>query len=111
MSFNKTLYWIFIIGINIVALIFIGIAFLTGPPGGGEGAPRMTPTEHFIRVGAYASIVSAVFSSLIYCISFIFRKVYFLNHAQLRKIFIVQLLSLLIVFLLAWIGVMGVDRH
>jgi hypothetical protein len=85
---------------NAVAFVFLGIAFLSGQP-----HDRFTPTEFMMRFFTYGLLVSVFFSGITLGLKFIFRKKSVASSLSYLKLFLVQMMILLFVFIIAFIKV------
>jgi uncharacterized protein YybS (DUF2232 family) len=86
-----------------IALVLIGITFLSAPSAGGDGSLQLSETEVILRRFIYIVIVSGIFAFLAYIIGYLFRTSIKITKKGLKKIFIYDFLFFILVFLLSYL--------
>jgi len=105
MNLKKQVYYLLLLVNNTMAFFLIGISFLSGPPPMDEkeivARSIIYRVDPFIRLNLYILIVSIVFSTIAYVLSFFFRRSMHLEKNNLKKIFLVELALFIGVFIIA----------
>jgi hypothetical protein len=100
--FAKILFYVLVLINNIIALVLIGISFLSGPSATGEGAEKNTEALIFFRHMFYGIIVSLIFAATSLLIGYLFKKTLNFSREALLKLFVGVFALLLFVFLIVY---------
>ncbi len=102
MNLYKFLFYILLIINNIIALFFISICFLSGPPSM-ESPNAISEVQLILRLTIYAIIVSLLFSLFAIVIVYIFRRCIILpQRITISKIFGIEFIMLMFIFLVIY---------
>jgi len=97
--FKKIVFYTLLLLNNILALGFISIIFLTGPPYSGNRPSKLTNADLFGRLVIYVVIVALVFSGVSFLIAYLFRKTFDFSSRTLVYLPIIEFLFFIVTFL------------
>jgi magnesium-transporting ATPase (P-type) len=103
LNIQRILYVLLLAALNVIAIIMVGVVFLSASNANGEGAPIQNAFIFFLRQLVYVVIISLFFSSIAFLLTRLFRNTVSRNNLFVNKIFWLEFSGMIAIFLIAYL--------